>query len=138
MNSIYLCLKNGSDFMSSIYSHGLWLKREDVCSIVASGYKFLNHYLEAATLALEQRKTRFRITPKMHAFMHLLEYMVSEINMPKASYAQNVVAYSCQQDEDFCGRVAMLSCAVSSRTCHRQVMARYATNLWEHWGKWEA
>ncbi|CAE7322382.1 unnamed protein product [Symbiodinium microadriaticum] len=75
----------------------------------------------------------FRLTPKYHAANHLVDYVLYPLKEnPESEWVLNPVAWSTQQDEDFTGRVSLLSTAVSSRSCHVQTMARCAINLWSH------
>ena len=132
--AIHQALCKANSMMRQLYSHGLWYQRSDAQVFVEHAYGFLTTYLEVAGMALSQRKTRFRLTPKYHAFNHIADYVRNDLlEFPLAQWLRNPVTWSTQQCEDFTGRVSLLSTAVSSRTCHRQVMCRYAVNLRKHW-----
>ena len=111
------------------------LVSEDRCnSVCRACLRLPAKYLEVAYMALANRKTRFKLSPKYHAFNHIADYVrVDLIKFPLAQWLRNPVTWSTQQCEDFTGRVSQLSTAVSSRACHRQVMCRYAVNLKNHW-----
>ena len=126
-------LRAGNSMLRFLYGHGLFLKRSDAIDYVAIGYRFLTSYLAAAHEALKLEKCRFRLTPKYHAANHLVDYVLYPLKEnPESEWVLNPVAWSTQQDEDFTGRVSLLSTAVSSRSCHVQTMARCAINLWSH------
>ena len=137
LSAIYESLRSANELMHILYSHGLWLPRPVAIQVVQVGYCFLGKYLQAAYEALQIRKTRFKLTPKYHAWAHICDYVRNDLKY-QAKWFMNPVTWSTQQDEDFTGRVSSLSLAVASRTAHLQVMAPYAINLWDHWGDWKA
>ena len=122
--------------MRQLYAHGLFFKRKDAVEFLRLGYDFASKYVAAADMALRMGRTRFKLSPKLHALYHILQYVQDDLANTQASFIRNPVTYSTQQDEDFVGRVAALSTAVASRTMHAQTMARYAINFWNHWGDW--
>ena len=138
VQAIHGALKSANSMLRLIYSHGLWLQRQDAKACATLGLQFASHYLQAAHEALALSRTRFKLSPKYHAFQHIIQYLMDELEIQDAVYIQSPLQWSTQQDEDFVGRVSQLSCAVSSRTVHRQCMARYGANLWEHWDAWQS
>ncbi|CAE7352853.1 unnamed protein product [Symbiodinium sp. CCMP2592] len=132
--AIHGALRVSNQLMHMLYRHGLFVSRANGNVIVSTGYQFLNLYFTAAYEALQQRKTRFKLTPKYHALTEIIDYVRRELMVtPHASWVINPVTYSCQSDEDFVGKVSALSTAVARRSCHTQVLARYAIQLWQHW-----
>ncbi|CAE7837994.1 unnamed protein product [Symbiodinium sp. CCMP2592] len=132
--AIHEAVSKANSMMRHLYAHGLWYRRFDAEVFVRHTYGFMTKYLEVAYMALSQRKTRFKLTPKLHAFNHIADYVRNDLEKyPLAQWLRNPATWSTQQCEDFTGRVSQLSTAVSSRACHRQVMCRYAVNLWKHW-----
>lgn len=131
-------LRAGNSMLRFLYGHGLFVRKPDAVEYVRIGYDFLSSYLTAADEAFKLKKCRFRLTPKYHAVNHLVDYVLDPLkDNPEAEWFLNPVAWSTQQDEDFTGRVSLLSTAVSSRSCHVQTMARYAINLWNHMSDFE-
>lgn len=132
--AIHEALCKANAMMRHLYAHGLWFRRGDAEVFVQLGYGFLAKYLEVAYMALSRRRTRFKLTPKYHALNHIIDYVRDDmLKYPLAQWLRNPTTWSAQQCEDFTGRVSLLSTAVSSRACHRQVMCRYAVNLWKSW-----
>ena len=130
LESILECCKVSNLFMATLYRAGLWLKPEE-CRIAAQcGLDFLRSYKECAQIAYNLNKTRFKIQPKYHAMMHVVDGLchATEHKLP---FAYNPLGDSTQLDEDFIGRVAQLSTAVSSRTAHCQTISRYLVNALE-------
>ena len=117
MTSIYNCLQAANACLRCMYSHGLWISPTDAGTILRCGYDTMRHYLDAASMALSMHKTRFKITPKLHAFNHCMDYLLQN---PSADWMLNPCIFSTQQDEDFVGRISALSCAVSVKSVHRQ------------------
>ena len=75
--------------------------------------KAFNH---AAAEAVNLGVSRFKIMPKFHFFAHLVHYMRKACS--KGDPSLNVLAYSCQLDEDFIGRISGQSRQVSIRAVH--------------------
>ena len=126
-------LRAGNSMLRFEYGHGLFVRRPGAADYVTTGYKFLFSYLSAAHEALVLKKCRFKLTPKFHAANHLVDYVLDPLtDNPETEWLMNPLAWNTQPDEDFTGRVSLLSTAVSSRSCHVQTMARYAINLWNH------
>ena len=125
-------------FMKGSYGRGLWLPRQQAVKVVEFGYQFMGSYLECAHFSLLRRKTRFKISPKFHAWNHVCDYLRMELQHEDAEWCLNCCNWSTQQCEDFVGKIAALSCAVSSRSAHKQTLARYAINLHAHWEDHEA
>ena len=116
---ILSALDAGNNFMKALYGRGLWLPRQHAIKVIQFGYQFLASYLQAAHCALVRRRTRFKITPKFHAFNHICDYLRLELQQQDAEWCLNCCVYSTQQDEDFVGKISLLSLAVSSRSAHR-------------------
>ena len=132
--AIHEALRSGNEMLRLMYGHGLFLRRDTAVRVVELGYQFLSAYLSAAGEALSNRSTRFKITPKFHAVIHIIDIVRAALQHEHAQWLPNPCMYSCQQDEDFVGKVSLLSLGVASRSVHKQVLARSAINLWQHWG----
>ena len=135
--AIYEAICSANQFLRGLYGHGLWIRASDAQMIQASGLKFVSQYVTAAHHALVLEKTRFKLAPKLHALLHIIQYLRDEL-ATGAQWVQSPIQWSTQQDEDFVGKISKLSLAVSSRTVHAQTMAKYATNFWEHWKDWKS
>ena len=57
---------------STSYRAGLWLKPSETSLAVAAGMNFCCHYRECSEYAFRHEKTRFKLPPRFHAFVHIL------------------------------------------------------------------
>ena len=118
-------------FMRALYHAGLWLSL-DRCKIIAeSGLAFLKAYLETSTRAYKLQRTRFKLTPKFHALIHIVDILVIAFNSGRC-WTLNPLSEATQMDEDFIGRVASSTTCVSTRKMHLQTLRKYLTNVWTH------
>ena len=124
-------IKGANHFMHMIYNAGLWLTDSEANRCIQSLSRFLKYYQVCATLAYERKNPRFRLSPKYHSATEVL----FDIMHAKARNVQglNPWAWSTQIDEDFVGRVATFSRAVSSRTVHFKTVQRYKLSLGVQW-----
>ncbi|CAE7230697.1 unnamed protein product [Symbiodinium pilosum] len=118
-------------FMSSIYHQPLWVEAVDAGQIADLGMDFMKAFNHAAAESLNLGVPRFKIMPKFHFFAHLVHYMRKACS--KGDPSLNVLAYSCQLDEDFIGRISGQSRQVSIRTVHERSIQRYFLNLGLRW-----
>ena len=131
VDSIEDCCRSANVFLSTLYGSGLFL---DLCTtrkVAQAGLDFLRSYSECAQLAYNRNRMRFKITPKLHAMIHMTDNLVQAcISQRRRTY--NLLAESTQMDEDFIGKVSALSRAVSTKVCHMETMSRYMVNVWLH------
>ena len=131
LDSILGALKNANVFLSTLYKSGLFLDRHTCKKVAQSGLNFLRFYSEAAQQAYDQQKTRFKLNPKNHAFIHIVDRLVQAYDNEQI-WAWNPLTDSTQMDEDFIGKIASLSQAASTRTVHMESISRYLINCWRH------
>ena len=117
--------------MSSIYHQPLWLQPTDAARIAQQGMLFMRAFNCAASRALEKSVPRFKVMPKFHFFAHIVHSMRRAARMDQVSL--NALAYACQLDEDFVGRVSGQSRNVSIRNVHERTLQRYCLNLALRW-----
>ena len=118
-------------FMRTLYAGGLFLPRR-TCTVAGQhGIDFLCAYLEIAQLAHDMRKTRFKIQPKLHAALHLIDALC-QVSEKRFEWGWNPLADGTQLDEDMVGKVASLSQAVSTRSVHSETLSRYLVNMWRY------
>ena len=119
-----------NEFLRLLYKGGLWLSRTEANSAINYGRTFCRAYLDAAMHAYQAQRLRFKISPKFHAFCHFPFDMRQQIHN---EWVLNPLLASCQQDEDFVGKISALSVQVSFKLVHLQTVQRYLLNLREHW-----
>lgn len=118
-------------FMRKVYALPLWVKPADASELASQGLLFMRAFNAAAHSCLGAGKPRFKFMPKFHLFSHLVHYI--RRSAVKNIFSLNIIAFSCQLDEDFIGRVAAQSRNVSIRTVHERTVQRYLLNLALRW-----
>lgn len=129
--TIYDGLKHINGFMRAIYEQPLWVEPTDVENIAQMGLGFMRALNQAARHALELQRPRFKIQPKFHLFAHLVHSM--SLASQSGATSLNILAHSCQMDEDFIGKISSQSRHVSIRTVHCRTIQRYCLNLALKW-----
>ena len=102
--------------------------------------KFCLRYRECSELAYQQGKTRFKLPPKFHAYVHIVHGVIEQLGKLPQSVLEgdlpsiyNPLAESCQMDEDFVGHIATLSRASVLHAVHKKTIGMYLTNLKAKW-----
>ena len=131
LDGLLECLRAATAFMRTLYGSGLWLSLDRCRSAAESGLAFLRSYLATSHRAFELQRTRFKLTPKFHALIHVIDVLVTACNSDRR-WTLNPLSEATQMDEDFIGRVSSLTTAVSTRQMHTQTLKRYLTNVWTH------
>ena len=111
-------------FMRSVYAQPLWVRPEVSGQMARQGMIFMRSFNSAAAHALSLGRPRFK-------FMHIFHSL--QKNASDGVLGLNILAFSCQMDEDFIGRVAGQSRNVSIRTVHDRTVQRYLLNLALRW-----
>lgn len=118
-------------FFSILYSHGLWLSRKWVLHhvmVMLKGYKRLAH--ESAKLDL----VAYSLKPKLHSMRHIAGDIENQLRSG-APKILNILAFSCEPNEDMVGHVARLSRRVSARTVNHRVFDRVCIRMKTLWKK---
>ena len=125
-------LKAINKFISGLFRQSLWIEPGDAWVLATHGMKFMDAYNMVANYALKTLQLpRFKVPPKLHMFAHLVHDLYAAHRTIRA--CMNVVASSCQMDEDYVGRVAFQSRQVSIRSVHERKIQRYLVNLCLRW-----
>ncbi|CAE7211121.1 unnamed protein product [Symbiodinium sp. CCMP2592] len=131
LDAVLRALRAANVFLRTLYRSGLWLS-VDRCKIVAeAGLAFLKAYLEASSRAYERGRTRFKLTPKYHALIHIIDVLATAYESNRR-WTLNPLCEATQMDEDFVGRVANVTTAVNVRQMHKSTLRKYLTNVWTH------
>ncbi|CAE7294628.1 unnamed protein product [Symbiodinium sp. CCMP2592] len=131
LSSMLDALRSANAFMRLLFRSGLWLSLDRCRAVAKAGLGFLKAYLEASHAAYTMRRTRFKVTPKFHAMIHIVDTLVCASNA-KRQWTLSPLSESTQIDEDFVGRIASITTSVDSRVVHKQTLDRYKTNVWKH------
>ena len=129
--TIHAGLKHINGFMRAIYEQPLWVEPNDAANIAQMGLGFMRALNLAAQQALDLQRPRFKIQPKVHLFAHLVHGMF--LASQSGATSLNILAHSCQMDEDFIGKISMQSRHVSIRSVHCRTIQRYCLNLALKW-----
>ena len=117
--------------LSALYHQPLWIAPSDALGIARSGFVFLSSLTQAANHFLQASRPRYKLNPKAHMFSHVMHRLWKTGSQGLTSL--NILAESCQQDEDFVGRISFQSRQVSIRTVHARTLQRYCLNLGLRW-----
>jgi len=130
-HDIWSMIRAANSFMSCIYNGALWLSAGERDHLLKSGGILVNLYPKCAQRAFDMKHTRWKFMPKFHLFGEILFRYEKEkrSNLP----SMNVLAFCTQQDEDFVGRVSVMSRNVSVRTVHSRTLGRYLVSLASQW-----
>ena len=114
-----------------LYHEGLFMEPSKAALVAENGLMFIRTFGKLATRSLELKLPRFQLVPKIHIWAHV----VHELKQA-ASFSHpvlNPLAYSCQCDEDFVGKICALSRATHARTLHHKTLQKYRLNLALRW-----
>jgi hypothetical protein len=118
--------------MKNLYNSPVWMERQTAQAVAADGMVFLKAYAWLAAESFQRRKQRYPLRPKHHLFHHFMLQMSWEIDL-QHSLVLNPMAYGCEADEDFVGKIARLSRRVHATTTVSQTIDRYLNNLYIFW-----
>ena len=117
-------LDGGLTYVGIMHSHGLWLPRPCAQLQLEAGSKFYRGYLYMANLCIQMKVAGFRLRPKIHYFHHLL-YDVQLQLRTDTRFILSSVAFLCEQNEDFIGRISRVSRRVAARSAGLRTTQRY-------------
>ena len=109
--------------MKAFYEQDLWLDTSSKNMILNAGHHYLQATSKLAVLNYRLRKNFFPVTPKHHMLYHVIKTISRQGDI--CSFAFNPLSEFCALDEDFVGRVANISRAVSPRLTCLRVVERY-------------
>ena len=94
--------------------------------MVDTGYMYLKCYAKLAKLALDEKQCLFMMKPKIHYWCEIV-FKLQKFIDAGCAHMINPLAESVELDEDWIGRVARLSKAVSPRLLERRSTERVLT-----------
>lgn len=137
---IYEAVKAGNMFLSILYRNGLWLKPSAASAAAHAGMDFCLRYRECSELAWRANKTRFKLPPKFHAYVHIVHGVIEQLGKLPGDVLNadlpsvfNPLAQSCQMDEDMVGHIASLSRSSVPKSVHEKTIGVYLMNLQAKW-----
>lgn len=108
--------------MSTLYSCGYWIPKQDGRTLGNLLYRFLSQYSTCASITLQQHKRRFPMHPKCHMIAHTAHLLISQSMV--GDWVENPLATANQLQEDYIGRPARISRRVNIRSIHKSLMMR--------------
>lgn len=137
---ILQAIKCANMFLSTLYKSPLWLKPAVASVVVNAGLSFCLHYRECSEFAFRENKTRFKLPPKFHAYVHIVHALLFQLGKLEDSMLNsdqpavlNPLSQSCQMDEDMVGHIASLSRASVQNSVHEKTIGMYLMNLQAKW-----
>ena len=130
LQSIFEACEAANCFLTTLYHGGLWLPRSVCRAAAQAGLNFLKSYKESAQLAYDMGKTRFKIQPKIHAAIHIIDDLCKVVEQ-RQEWGWNPLGDGVQMDEDLVRKVSATSKAASTRTVHQATLSRYLLNVWQ-------
>ncbi len=128
---IHCALRASNQFLGTLYRAGLWLTDRQRAFIIRSVGDLLRNFSRCAEISFSMGLIRFKYQPKFHLVAELRYNLQADAERKVPSI--NPLAWSCQLDEDFIGKVATQSRKVSSRKLHLKVCERYLISLCASW-----
>ena len=129
LQSIFEACESANTFMKVLYHGGLWMPRSACRAAGQAGLDFIKAYKESAQFAYNLGKTRFKIQPKLHAAIHIIDDLCKVVEN-KQQWGWCPLADGTQMDEDLVGKVSLTSKSASTRSVHRETLSRYLLSLW--------
>ena len=109
-------------FVSSLYKEGLFIPSDKAERIGQAGLLFLRLYGELARITFNKRSKRFPLVPKLHYLHHQCLSMIFQAR--HSPWAENLLIYGVQLEEDYIGRPSRLARRVSPRGTALRVIQR--------------
>ena len=113
--------------IASLYSEGVFIRRDRAERIGKFWLLFLQKYSMAARLVYAKGKSRFAIVPKLHMLHHGALKLLREAEKAHTNgtlWTSNPLSESVQMQEDYIGRPSRLSRRVNPQQIHARVCQR--------------
>jgi hypothetical protein len=113
-----------NEFFLVLHSHGLYLRSECAEHCMANGRIAMKGYSFMARQCVALGRPGFSMKPKLHAFHHILNNMKKQLDRG-SPLVLSPLAFACEVNEDFIGRVSRQSRKVSNRTVKQRTIEYY-------------
>ena len=124
---------SGNSFLRALYSAEAFLSSREAEAAASHGRNFLKCYSRLSVMAYDQHKTLWVIQPKIHAYHHLVLYL---LDGSRRGSCINPLCFATQADEDFIGRPSRLSRRVTGTSLAAdRVIERYLQSSYTQWVK---
>ena len=116
-------------FFHCLHYSGLWLPPNTSEQMARGCFAFCDSYAKLAMRCYQLKLCRFHMEPSLHHFLHFY-FELKDATSP----ILNPAAQSCEQDEDYIGKVARLSRCVHPSTVTQRVIQRILIKCWFEFG----
>lgn len=104
-----VCAWSITRFGQALDHSSIWLSEEDANEATDSGLLYLQTFMLLAKTALDERRPRYRLRPKMHSFCcEILQRLYSGSRL-------NPRFVGCSMEEDYVGKLISI---LKSKSCH--------------------
>ena len=111
-------------FFRVMHTSGIWLSRDLARQMSDNAYTFVEAYSALANLSFQAKLARFHMEPSYHFFHHYgVEYRLRIEAGEECILSCSVDG--CEADEDFVGKISLLSRKVHAATVSLRVLQRY-------------
>ena len=112
-----------SNFMKSMYRHGLWLTRRCAEAVYAEGRRFLEGCNELAYTSLHRlRFNGFGMKPKLHMVAHTTWDLKRWLDDASVTLIPSPLMWCCEPNEDMVGRMSRIARrSHQARVCERSL-----------------
>ena len=133
LQNIWSTARSANECLRLLYWQGLWMQPNIARTIACHGFGFLQTFNKLAATALARNLPRFQVTPKCHMWAHVVHSL--RVEAAPEELVLNPISFSCQQDEDFVGRVCALSRVCHPATLHSRTLQKYKVAMAVRWGQ---
>lgn len=109
-----------NEALTSLYASDVWLTKADAREIGRKAMRYMQLYMEMASIAYHSNQSLFVFMPKAHACDHVF----SELAMCESAFCLNPLCHAVQVDEDMIGKVSRVSRRVSPLQVIKRVLER--------------
>ncbi|CAE7252176.1 unnamed protein product, partial [Symbiodinium necroappetens] len=134
LDAVLLAMGAANKFLDILYNADLWMDYTSAHEACKFGMHFLKGYATAATLSFNMSLPRFKFQPKWHMFAHITHQLYDDAEkVGRKGRVLNVLSFSCQQDEDFVGKISAIVRKQHARSVNSRVLQKYKLNLASRW-----
>jgi len=119
------CAYGLADFHHTLEQHGDVLPHHAATRATRSAYIFIKAYQQLAADALRSQKCLWKIRPKMHYFVHMVDRLEASRRNPRS--------FQCYGDEDLMGAFTKIASATHRRTVMLRSLQRYTILVGQRW-----
>ena len=138
MHSVRCCgeavgTRHANSFFRGILQEDVFIESSKSTQLAEHLLNFVKVYAWQAAVACAWKQTHFPMIPKLHMLHEVALEMLHQC--AAAGYCINPAVETCQLDEDFVGRTAVITRSVSPRLQAKRTLQRYLCQINLAWGQ---